>query len=53
MMFRCPIDFQGHRSNFKVTDVESLSLLDLFHSFRMISSKPLHALHSNFIGVFY
>ena len=29
MMLRCPIDFQGHRSNFKVTGVKSLSIFGL------------------------
>ena len=52
LMVRCPIDFQGHRSNFKVAEVESLPILAQFHCFR-ISSKSLHALHLNFIEAFY
>ena len=29
MMLRCPINFQGHRSNFKVTGIKSLSIFGL------------------------
>ena len=33
MMLSCPIDFQGHRSNFKVAEVESFVNFDLISPF--------------------
>ena len=33
MMFRGPMDFQGHRSNFKVAEVKFLDTFDLISLF--------------------